>query len=128
GVPAASLPVFTFSGPTAKKLTPFSAIEVFPGFTMAGSGMARSHRRHRGPGWRRHLAISLAGAIYTGLVVLIFAVVKFTEGAWLVVVVFPLLVGAFIRLNRQYRMEANVLEGIGSRGAPPCPPTCSRRP
>jgi hypothetical protein len=100
---------------------------VFTGFTMAGFGMARYHRRHRGPGWRRHLAISLTGAIYTGLVVLIFAVVKFTEGAWLVVVVFPLLVIAFIRLNRQYRMEATVLEGIESRGKPPEPPTYSRR-
>ena len=56
--------------------------------------MARYHRRHRGPHWRRHVAISLTGAMYTGLVVLIFAVVKFTEGAWLVVVVFPILVFA----------------------------------
>jgi hypothetical protein len=58
---------------------------------------------------------------------MIFAIVKFTEGAWLVVVVFPLLVFAFIRLNRQYRMEAQVLERIGTRPKPPEPPTYSRR-
>ena len=94
---------------------------------MAGFGMAEIPPDARGPGWRRHRAISIAGAVYTGLVVVIFAIVKFTEGAWLVVVVFPILVFAFIRLNRQYRMEATVLEGIGNRGKPPEPPTYSRR-
>jgi len=122
-----SLALLIVVGANVNSLIPFYAIGVFTGFTMAGFGMARFHRRHRGPGWRRHLVISLIGGIYTGLVVLIFAVVKFTEGAWLVVVVFPLLVIAFIRLNRQYRMEATVLEGIGSRGKPPEPPTYSRR-
>ena len=41
---------------------------------------------------------------------LIFAIAKFTEGAWLVVVVFPVLVLVLMRLNRQYRAEASVLE------------------
>jgi hypothetical protein len=59
--------------------------------------------------------------------VLIFAIVKFTEGAWLVVVLFIVGVPALIRLNRQYRMEATVLENIESRGKPPEPPTYSRR-
>ncbi len=122
-----SLSLILAVGANVNNLIPFYAIGVFTGFTMAGFGMARYHRRHRGPGWRRHIAISLAGAVYTGLVVMIFAIVKFTEGAWLVVIVFPLLVFAFIRLNRQYRMEATVLEGIGSRGGPREPPTYSRR-
>jgi hypothetical protein len=43
-------------------------------------------------------------------VVGIFAIAKFTEGAWLVVVVFPILVFALMRVNRQYRAEASVLE------------------
>jgi amino acid transporter len=108
-------------------LIPFYAIGVFTGFSMAGFGMARYHGQHKGPGWRRHRAISITGAVYTALVVLIFAVVKFTEGAWLVVIVFPVMVYALIRLNREYRMEARVLEGIGSRPKPPDPPTYSRR-
>ena len=108
-------------------LIPFYAIGVFTGFSMAGFGMARYHSQHQGPGWRRHRAISVIGAVYTALVVLIFAVVKFTEGAWLVVIVFPVMVYALIRLNREYRMEARVLEGIGSRPKPPDPPTYSRR-
>jgi amino acid transporter len=122
-----SLALILVVGANVNKLIPFYAIGVFTGFTMAGFGMARYHRMHRGPGWRRHRAISIAGAVYTGLVVVIFAVVKFTEGAWLVVVVFPVLVFAFIRLNRQYRMEATVLQDIGRGGKPPEPPTYSRR-
>jgi amino acid transporter len=122
-----SLTLLIVVGAVVNNLIPFYAIGVFTGFTMAGFGMARYHRRNKGPGWRRHTVISVAGAVYTGLVVVIFAVVKFTEGAWLVVVVFPLLVIAFIRLNREYRMESQVLERIGTRSKPPEPPTYARR-
>jgi hypothetical protein len=97
---------------------------------MAGFGMVRYHLRQREPGWRRRLVINLTGGIYTALVVLIFAVVKFTEGAWLVVVVFPIGVYAFIRLNRQYRSEARALENIGVRrasGEPQRQPNYTRR-
>jgi amino acid transporter len=104
-------------GANTNNLVPFYAIGVFTGFSMAGFGMVRYHLRQREPGWRRRLVINLTGGIYTALVVLIFAVVKFTEGAWLVVVVFPIGVYAFIRLNRQYRSEARALENIGVRRA-----------
>jgi amino acid transporter len=104
-------------GANTNNLVPFYAIGVFTGFSMAGFGMVRYHLRVREPGWRRRLAINLCGGIYTALVVIIFAVVKFTEGAWLVVVVFPLGVYAFIRLNREYRAEARALLDIGVRRA-----------
>jgi hypothetical protein len=53
-------------------------------------------------------------------------VVKFTEGAWVVVVVFPILVIALIRLNREYAMEAEVLSTITGHQPPPLP-TYARR-
>ena len=71
--------------------------------------------------------INFSAGVTSLVVVLIFAVVKFSEGAWLVVLLFIVGVPVLIRLNRQYRMEATVLEGIGSRGKPPDPPTYSRR-
>jgi amino acid transporter len=117
-------------GANTAKLVPFYAIGVFTGFSMAGFGMVRYHLRQREPGWRRKLVINLTGGIYTALVVLIFATVKFTEGAWLVVVVFPIGVFAFIRLNRQYRSEARALQNIGERrasGEPPRQPNYTRR-
>jgi amino acid transporter len=111
-------------------LVPFYAIGVFTGFTMAGFGMARYHLRTREPGWRHKLVINTIGGVYTVLVVVIFAVVKFTEGAWLVVIVGPILVFALIRLNRQYRGEAQALQAIGDRraaGVGPSQPNYSRR-
>jgi amino acid transporter len=113
-------------GANINALVPFYAIGVFTGFSMAGFGMARYHRRTREPAWRRRLVINFTAGVYTALVVVIFAVVKFTEGAWLVLVVFPVLVFAFIRLNRRYRMEAEVLQDIGGR-KPPDPPNYVRR-
>jgi len=123
-----SLTLLIVVGANVNKLIPFYAIGVFTGFSMAGFGMARYFRTHQTSGRRRHLVISLIGAVYTTLVVLIFAVVKFTEGAWLVVIIFPVAVFALIRLNREYRMEAQVLERIGlQRKRPPEPPTYARR-
>ena len=117
-------------GANTNNLVPFYAIGVFTGFSMAGFGMVRYHLRQREPGWRRRLVINLTGGIYTALVVIIFAIVKFTEGAWLVVIVFPIGVFAFIRLNRQYRAESRALERIGERraaGERPRQPNYSRR-
>jgi amino acid transporter len=98
------------TGGSVNALVPFYAIGVFTGFSMAGYGMTKYHLSHRRSGWRSKLVINLSAGILSTVVVLIFAIAKFTEGAWLVVVVFPILVFALIRLNRQYRAEASVLE------------------
>jgi amino acid transporter len=98
------------TGGSVNALVPFYAIGVFTGFSMAGYGMTKHWLTHRGPGWRGKLVINLSAGILSTIVVLIFAIAKFTEGAWLVVVVFPLLVLMLMRLNRQYRAEASVLE------------------
>src|SRR5262245_8672555 len=111
-------------------LIPFYAIGVFTGFSMAGFGMARYHKRVKESGWRRRLVINRTAAIYTAIVVAIFAIVKFTENAWVIVLGFPPLVFLLIRLNREYRMEAEVLENIGDRraaGIPPRQPNYNRR-
>jgi amino acid transporter len=121
-----SLSLLIVFGATVNKLIPLYAIGVFTGFSMAGFGMARYHRRVKEPGWRRRRVINLIGGIYTAVVVVIFAVVKFTEGAWVVVVLGPVLVFAFIRLNREYGMESRVLERVGARRRPP-PPNYPRR-
>jgi hypothetical protein len=98
------------SGPNVNSLIPFYAIGVFTGFTMAGLGMAKYHSTHRTPGWQRRLTINMASGIVSSLVVLIFAVVKFKEGAWLVIILFPLGWLALTRLNRRYTEEARSLE------------------
>jgi amino acid transporter len=97
-------------GAHVDKLIPFYAIGVFTGFTMAGLGMSQHHLNHREPGWQRRLAINLSSAVVSAMVVLIFAIVKFTEGAWLVVLLFPVLWAVLMRLNSQYRKEAVSLD------------------
>ena len=62
----------------------------------------------------------------TSIVVAVFAIVKFTEGAWVVVVLFAILVPALIRMNREYSAEGEVLETI-SENQPPPPPHYARR-
>jgi hypothetical protein len=86
------------------------AIGVFTGFTMAGAGMVKHHLTHRAAHWRRGVVINGFSAFLAGVVVLIFAVAKFTEGAWIIVVVGPLLYVGLIRLHRQYDREDVLLE------------------
>ena len=104
-------------GANVNALVPFYAIGVFTAFTMAGFGMAKYYRTHQGPGWRHKLVICFSSGVLTSIVVVIFAVVKFTSGAWLILIIFPVGVFALIRLNREYRTEARVLETIGERRA-----------
>jgi amino acid transporter len=121
-----SIALVIVRGANVNNLVPLYAIGVFTAFTMAGFGMARYHLRRKEPGWRHRLAINASAGTLSAIVVAIFAVVKFTEGAWIVVVLFPILVFAFIRLNREYAMEAEVLATI-SGSQPPPPPAYSRR-
>jgi amino acid transporter len=105
------------TGGSVNALVPLFAMGVFSAFAMAGYGMTKHHLTHREPGWRYKLVVNLSAGILSTLVVGIFAVAKFTEGAWLIVVVFPALVFVLMRLNRQYRAEASALEM--SRTEPP---------
>ena len=91
-------------------LVPLFAMGVFTGFSMAGYGMTKHHLAHREPGWRHKLAANLSAGILSTVVVGIFAVAKFTEGAWLIIVIFPVLVFALMRLNHEYRSEAAILK------------------
>ena len=122
-----SITLLAVVGSNVNALVPFYALGVFTAFTMAGFGMAKYHHRTRERGWRYKLVINFSAGVTSLIVVLIFAIVKFSEGAWLVILLFIVGVPALIFLNRQYRMEATVLEGIGGRGKPPEPPTYSRR-
>ncbi len=98
------------TGGSVTALVPLFAMGVFSAFSMAGYGMTKHHLTQRESGWRYKMVINLSAGILSTMVVLIFAIAKFTEGAWLIVVVFPTLVFILIQLNKQYRAEASVLE------------------
>ncbi len=92
------------------------AIGVFVGFTMAGFGMSKHHVTFKEPGWRHKLVINFSAGVLSFAVVIIFAVTKFTQGAWAVVVLFPILMYALIRTHRLYVAEAQVLgDGVAEQ-------------
>ena len=94
---------------SVEHLVAFYALGVFTGFMLAGFGMAKHANTHRGDGWKVKFVINgLAGSI-SMIIVLIFSVVKFTQGAWIVLVVSPIMVVSFLRLNRQYTAEQKAL-------------------
>jgi amino acid transporter len=94
---------------SVEHLVAFYALGVFTGFTLAGFGMTRHALRNKTGAWRAKVFInSLAGCI-SSIVVVIFSVVKFTEGAWLVLLTAPILVIVFLRLRRQYTREQEAL-------------------
>jgi amino acid transporter len=90
------------------------ALGVFTGFTMAGCGMVARHLRERSGRWRLGVAINALAAAVTALVVLIFLIVKFTEGAWIVAIVGPIMYGSLIWLHRQYTTEDRIFESSTS--------------
>jgi hypothetical protein len=94
---------------SVEHLVAFYALGVFTGFTLAGFGMTRYYQRTKSDGWRIKVFINgLAGSISFAIVI-IFSVVKFTQGAWLVLVVAPIMVVSFLRLRRQYAREQEAL-------------------
>jgi amino acid transporter len=98
-----------FTAGSVEHLVAFYALGVFTGFTLAGFGMVRHALRNKKGQWKAKVFINgLSGAV-SFLVVIIFAVVKFTEGAWLVLVTAPILVITFLRLRRQYDREQEAL-------------------
>jgi len=94
---------------SVEHLVAFYALGVFTGFTLAGFGMTRHTLRNKPNNWRFKVIVnSIAGSVSLAIVI-IFAVVKFTEGAWMVLVTAPILVATFLRLRRQYTREQGAL-------------------
>jgi amino acid transporter len=107
---ALAVALLLVTGAKVHALVPFFAIGVFTAFSMAGYGMTKHHLTYREHGWQRNAMLNLSAGILATIVVGIVVVAKFTDGAWLVVIIFPILVFALMRLNQQYRVEASVLE------------------
>jgi amino acid transporter len=99
-------------GGITDKLIPLFAIGAFLAFTLSQAGMVAHWRRTGGPHVRRFIVINAAGAIATGVTLVVVTISKFGEGAWLTVVVVPLLFLFFLRVNRHYRGVATQLATI----------------
>ena len=106
---AAAMILILVTRASVEHLVAYYALGVFTAFTLSGLGMAKYAKTHKKGAWKVNYVINgLSGSISL-LVVLIFAVVKFNQGAWVVVVITPFLVMAFLRLRKQYTSEQDAL-------------------
>ncbi|MGO9793815.1 MAG: APC family permease [Solirubrobacteraceae bacterium] len=117
-VPAAIL-YAAFNGQT-EPLIPLFAIGVFVAFTLAQSAMVAYWWRRREQGWRRALATNMLGAALSGAVALVAAITKFAAGAWIVVILIPLIVLVCRRIHRYYQRTGEELTPPTDH-APPAP-------
>jgi amino acid transporter len=90
-------------------LIPLYSVGVFVCFTISQTGMVRHWLRLREPGWWWRLGVNAFGAILTGVVLLVVASVKFTAGAYLVVILMPVLVATMLFIRHQYDVSARML-------------------
>ncbi|HEX5971665.1 MAG TPA: APC family permease [Gemmatimonadaceae bacterium] len=89
-------------GGVTDRLIPLFAVGAFLAFTLSQAGMV-AHWRREGDGSgrvRRSMLLNGCGAVATGVTLLVIIVAKFTEGAWLAVVVVPAFVLLFSRIRR----------------------------
>ena len=113
----AALLLVLFGGET-HALIPLYAVGVFISFTLSQSGMVRRWWYRREPGWRHRLVINGVGAVTTGIVTLVIAATKFTHGAWIVVIVVPTLVAAFLAyLSRGWHVRPSCATRSSSSSA-----------
>ncbi len=91
------------------ELVPLYTIGVFVAFTLSQSGLVRRWLRLRNKGWRLSVLINGFGTIVTGTVLVVVAYTKFTFGAWMVLIVMPVLVAMLYGINRHYTSVADAL-------------------
>ena len=90
-----------FDGVT-DKLIPLFAVGAFTAFTLSQAGMVMHWRRKGGPRSKLYMVINLVGAVATGLTTIVVLLAKFVEGAWITVLMIPLLIVLMKAVNRHY--------------------------
>jgi amino acid transporter len=109
--------IVVFAGDT-QALLPLYAVGVFMSFTLSQTGMVRRWLRLREAGWQWRVWLNGIGAVVTGVVLVTLAVTKFVEGAWIVVLVIPILAAIFVVMHRHYEEVASELSLDGMKPPP----------
>ena len=113
----AGLLLILFQGDT-HALIPLYMIGVFVSFTLSQAGMIRKEWRERPPRWGAKVAINAVGAVSTGIVLVVVAVTKFSEGAWIILLLIPVQVAIFKAIRAHYRLVGRQLDIEGWKAAP----------
>ena len=107
--------IILFQGDT-HLLVPLFAVGAFLAFTLSQSGMVVHWWRERGPHWQLKTLANAVGAIATGVTLLVVGITKFLDGAWITILVIPLLVFMFLQIRKHY---VHVREQLTMHGLPP---------
>ena len=110
-----SLLVILFKA-SVTRLIPLYAIGVFTSFTFSQLGMAKHHIVKKEEGWRLGLAVNGLGGIVSGIMTIIIAVVKFTGGAWIILIAVPVMLSGLLRVNKHYTEAGADLRDPARRG------------
>jgi hypothetical protein len=99
----AAILIVGFAG-SVTSLIPLYTVGVFVAFTLSQAGMVRHwwRRRMADPGWRRRAALNAIGAIATGVVAAVVGFAKFALGAWMVLILIPVLIAIMWSIHRHY--------------------------
>ncbi|MFZ4509110.1 MAG: APC family permease, partial [Fimbriimonas sp.] len=108
---ASGLLIWHFHG-ELDQLLPLYAVGVFTAFTLSQVGMVRHWQKERTSGWRQSAVINGIGAILCFIVLLVIAITKFTEGAWMVLVLVPIICVLFYAVKQRYRSISKQLATI----------------
>ena len=98
----AAIFIIAYQGNT-EHLIALYALGVFTSFTIAQAGMVVHWRREKGAGWYAHALVNGVGAVTTALVVVVIILTKFIYGAWLVVLLIPLLITMYRKIYAHYQ-------------------------
>jgi len=105
--------LIVFQGST-HALIPLYAVGVFLSFTLSQAGMVRHWLKEEHPA-PHHILLNGLGAATTGVVTIVIAVSKFTHGAWIVIILIPIMVLGLLRIRRHYERVARQLSLAGAR-------------
>lgn len=117
-----SLLVVAFSA-SVDRLIPLYAVGVFAAFTLSQAGMVKHWLQQRGKGWQWKVLVNGIGAVTTGIVLMVIIVEKGPQGAWVVVVVIPMIMWMFMQVKRHYEKVRARLTLIGYQPEPIPPHT-----
>jgi amino acid transporter len=107
--------ILIFNGDT-HLLVPLFAVGAFSAFTLSQAGMVRHWIRTKERGWHLKAFVNGLGAFVTGVTMLIIAATKFLEGAWISVLLIPLVITFFYQIHKHY---ASVSHQLSLKGLPP---------
>jgi hypothetical protein len=110
--------LLTIFGGVTDRLIPLYAVGAFLAFTLSQAGMVVHWKTHGGKGHGKNMAVNAVGAVATGITVCVVLVAKFTEGAWITVLLIPALILLMYSIHRHYervQRETELQRGVNTQ-------------